>query len=543
VVDSFVQEGVSTNSISSGTAFDYGFGGSSVEFNRHFQTPQFESVKITRTGLPGYSVQNFFMDKIGKRLVMDSAGLSGRVYESHTLKAVNDTLVSQSTRFQSAYSRGQDAPAIRDPWPRGVGVNRVSEQVIRTRADNKSYRNDTISYHVYEDKLGVPLFTMARQGPRVAITQTILEPDSLRVKKIITYDYPSGSKPSESTLNSSRTTALTVDGGAGKYAVGYTEVDHDARFKYIPSKLYGWRDPGGTPSDESLKTGPVPNFQPGVNTFVAFEISKRDTLGQPLEGFAEDGSGNRKYTSTFYEGRSALPVGVVKGARRDNASVLTAENGNVPQLFAMGKLDRERIWDKPGVTYDSLQVHTGRYSFKVTDNFGPSGNLILKDVAAGGFGFIASAWIYGVNDRSPIFSVSRRRADNSELPEVRGAPVGGAYVKGRWQRWEARLTHAELVANGLFADGAGDYLRFFFGNDSTGAGESQVMYVDDIVLRPDNTEFSLSAYNSRGQVIHTTDSHHRVLTTEYGEAGQPIATRDERGRIFSQGGYNKVGEN
>jgi YD repeat-containing protein len=327
--------------------------------------------------------------------------------------------------------------------------------------------------------------------------------------------------------------------------VASSKVDYDPVFPYKVSKAYGWRDPGGTWDDEDLKQGPVPDFDPDANLFVASEVTRRDSLGQVLESIVEDGTA-RNYSTVFHEGRAALPVGIVTGSRRDNAAVLTAENANVPQLLASWKLDRDGLWDAPGVTYDSAKVHSGRYSFKVTDNFGPSGNLHLKDVQEERFGFIASAWIYGDMDDEPIFSVSWRRGfDSADIREVRAAPVGGSYQRGKWQRWEALISHDSLVAGGMFADESGDFLRFYIGSldlDTT-FSPIRVIYVDDIVLRPDNSVFSLAAYNERGQPTHSTDTHHRTITHEYGFAGQRTVTRDERGRVFGQSGFNKPGEN
>src|SRR5690606_10064873 len=114
------------------------------------------------------------------------------------------------------------------------------------------------------------------------------------------------------------------------------------------------------------------------------------------------------------------------------------------------------------------------------------------------------------------------------------APVGGAYVRGKWQRWEIRIPHDSLVAGGRFIDGSNDYLRIFVGPGDPASNPARVIYVDDIVFRPDNSVFSTTAYNHRGQPTHVTDTHHRTITREYGLAGQPTVTRDERGRIFSQ---------
>jgi YD repeat-containing protein len=527
--------------------FAYGKSGFITEFNHNALTPQFEYVKVTRKGMRGGREYTFYVDYPGHMLAGDSVSLLGRVRTVTTLDSAGDTLSLGNTQYLPPYTRGYTAGvrnSVTHPWPRGVTMNRAGSTASVQKSKNRSRRTASVRYHAYNDTLESPLFTVTDQGNKILVSQSILDAGGTKLKKALTYEYPDSTAFNESWFASRTASTLPIDASKGMRAVGYSEVTYDAAFTDQVDQTIGWRNAGGTWTDEQLKNGPIPTFDPASDTFVASEVTQRDALGLPREILTENDGGQRVYTSIFYEGRAALPVGAVENARQDNAAILTAENGSVPQLLGTyGKLDREGIWSPPGVTYDSLQVHTGRYSFKVVDHFGPSGNLYLKDVTGEGLGFVASAWIYGDTDDAPIFSVSRRHANNNEQNEVRGAPVDGSYVRGKWQRWEARLSHADLTANGMFADGSGDYLRFFFGNGSTGSNSSRVMYVDDIVLRPDNSTFSLTAYNERGQVTHTTSPDHRTTTTEYGQAGQPIGTRDERGRVFGQGGFNKVGEN
>ena len=149
-------------------------------------------------------------------------------------------------------------------------------------------------------------------------------------------------------------------------------------------------------------------------------------------------------------------------------------------------------------------------------------------------------------DDAPIFAVSwRRGSDGHDMREVRAAPVEGSYIRGRWQRWEARVSHDSLIDGGRFEDESNDFLRFYIGSLDTNPAfdPSRVAYVDDVVLRPDNSVFSLTAYDAAGRPTHRTDTHHLTITQEYGFAGQPTVTRDERGRVFGQGGFNKAGEN
>jgi hypothetical protein len=485
-----------------------------------------------------------------QKLLLDSASLSGRVRSVQTVNGAGDTIATRATAYNPSYSRGWPSPgapdtSIHDPWPQGVAVNRVLKVQSRERADNRSRRTATSTYNAHDDRLEIPLFTIAIQGERAAIDQIILDEEGVRVKQRLAFDYPASELPSKSQLNSSRATPLETNGAAGKYALGWVEIGYDERFPRKANYSVAWRDPGGSWDDEELKSGPIPDFQPGQNAFIPSEVTRRDSLGQVLETREEISPEGYRYSSLFYEGRAALPVGSVSNASRGNTAILMAENGSIPQLLALGTLDRDAIWSGPGVTYSATRAHTGRFSFKVTDHFGPSGNLHLSGVRDGGFGFVASAWIYGDMNDAPVFAVSRRRANGDQQDYVLASPVGGAYQSGKWQRWEAVLSHQDLIADDMFEEESGDYLRIFIGTHGGGSlgNPARVIYVDDIVLRPDNSLFSLGARNERGQATQVTDTHHQVRTHEYGFAGQPAGIRDERGRVFGQQGFNRPGEN
>ncbi len=520
-----------------------------TEFNHNSLTPQFEYAKITRRGVPGATIYTHHVDHVGYKLLLDSAGLSGRVRCITTLDGLGDTLSVLYTAYAPPYSRGWSAPGVRDatvadPWPQGVAMNRPSKTVARHWGPNRSHRTHRTHSRVWSDSLEAPLFAIAEQGGRRAVSQSILDGSGIRVERMVGYDYPDTANLTEAFLGGYRNSVLPLDSAQGKFAVSSSKVDYDPIDAYRVSRSHGWRDPGGYRGDEELNKGPVPSFDPDVGLFVASEVTMRDAFGQPLETRIEDGEA-ASYTSVFHEGRAALPVGVVSGARRENTAILTAENGSMPQLLASsGRLDREGRWEGPGVSHDSIHVRTGRYSLKVTDHYGPSTNIHLKDAREEGFGYIASAWIYGDMDAPPLFSVSWRRGSDNAIMRVRlAAPVDGAYARGKWQRWEIRIPHDSLVADGRFLEGSNDFLRVFIGPGDPSANPSRVIYVDDIVLRPDNSLFSLTAYDRRGLPVHLTDTHHRTLTREYGMAGQSTAIRDEHGRIFSQSGLNKPGEN
>ena len=137
------------------------------------------------------------------------------------------------------------------------------------------------------------------------------------------------------------------------------------------------------------------------------------------------------------------------------------ENGNAG---ISPSLDYANRWVNSGGSFSSEQAHTGRYSIKVVDNFGPGINLYLQDVTTLGYGYKASVWIYDTNTvQPPVFSLERRNAAGALIDIHQGSSVDGYYQPNRWQRWEINLTNANLTANNLFQPGVNDRLVIYAG--------------------------------------------------------------------------------
>lgn len=534
--------------------FDYsGLPVSVIEYNHNLGVPQFEHVKVSQAGIPGSTQYVLFVDHQGQKLVRDSASMVGRVKQAVVLKGSGDTLQASTTIYYPTYTRGFDANgnrnSISDPWPKGVVSNRAHKSITRQFGDgNSRHRTDTVTYHQYQDTLDMPRFSKVRLGTSWNINQTIVDGKN-RVLGNVTYDFASlPAQPNGPNLDAANPLeALPLNSQQGQYAISGTSVSYDPVFLFKPNQTLQWRDRDEALTDADLRQGITPVYNLAQGAFAASEITRRNALGLVQEMAIHKGGGIKRYSSTFYEGGGSLPVGIVNNAKWNNCAILTAENAFVVQLPSpIGRLDKDLRWESPGVTYSASQIHTGRYSYKVTDNFGPTTNLVLEDVRAENLDYVVSAWIYAETNNAPTLALQKRYPNGTPLggegESFLGSPVGEVFQPRKWQRWEKVITHAELIANSYF-DTRADWLRVFIGTGAPSASPEKVIYVDDVVCRPRNSTFSLTAYDMRRQPTQTTNTHHLTISTEYGQKGTASAHRDERGRIINLMGYNKLGEN
>jgi hypothetical protein len=321
-------------------------------------------------------------------------------------------------------------------------------------------------------------------------------------------------------------------------AIASVKNEYEAAAPFILRTDSLWRDADESLSDADLRAGKEPVLDLREGWVPKDQTSRRNAEFQPLEMKAFRGAAAPVYTSVFYEGRRAEPAGKVFNSRLANCAVLLGENGDVPGLPT---LDWEGRWEKPGTAFSAEQAHTGNYSLKVTDDYGPTVNLFLDGARQEGWGFLASAWIFAGPGVNPVFRVERRTAAGILVDAFDGSPVGGPKADRRWQRWEVRLTAAQLAAGGLF-DGNADFLRIWAGTGAPAGDPARILYVDDIVLRPDRSDFALSTYNFQGKPTTKTDSHHLVNTFEYDFRGIVTATRDNRQRLLGQSARHELGE-
>jgi hypothetical protein len=318
---------------------------------------------------------------------------------------------------------------------------------------------------------------------------------------------------------------------------------------YYFSEDSSWRDKDPNLTDADLRAGTAPVFLLSRNWLPGSKITQRDTNNffQVLESKVVKNKGStalsESYSSAFYEGLRSDPIATVANAKLSNCAILTAENGNAG--LASGVLDYPGKWSSPGVAFSSNRAHTGRYSFKVTDNFGPTINLYLKDVRSLGFGFKVSAWVYA-DTGTPVLTVERHHANGSSaIPALySGSPVSGsAGTKKAWQRWELTLTNSQLSSDNLFIDGVNDYLRIWVGTGSVSGSPNKNIYVDDIVCVPTNAGFSLYTYSKQCALTSSTDAAFNTVFTNIGFRGQVSGAKDGHYRSFGQTAFHQMGEN
>lgn len=231
-----------------------------------------------------------------------------------------------------------------------------------------------------------------------------------------------------------------------------------------------------------------------------------------------------QYASFVYEGVRALPTATFIGAQNANTAALTGEDGS-PGL----NLGAERtFWEfGSGTTFDPTFSHLGRYSLKVTNDFGPTRNVYLLDGPDLKGGIEVSAWIYSTGTLPALYIQTR----DPLTPGWSGAANGG-FVAGTWQRWAKRISYSELAAVGMVNPNSSGIakLRIFAGP----ATQTGTVWVDDFVVRPITSKVKLKAYDELGRVIGSMDEVGNAEFYEYDMRGRIQASRDDRGRIRMQ---------
>jgi hypothetical protein len=385
----------------------------------------------------------------------------------------------------------------------------------------------------------MPAFTAATlgAGPH-RITQTFFDSKNLPYQ---TVSFASPSAPNPSALNAASTTAyLNTQTGftnVSPIGAGKTTVTGN----YLFQKSETWRDVDGALSENGMKSGTTPVFNLSEGWIPTGEVTQWNAYNQPKEAkvVRSNRAGDESYSSTFYEGLRSQAVASITNSKLDNCAILMAENGNA----GLPKLDEPGKWEaSAAISYVFSLAHTGRYSLKVVDSYGPTINRYLQGVPQGKFGFRVSAWIFGTSGSTPGLYIERRRADNSVANTISGTPVQGWWSANQWTRWEANLSYADLTAGGLFS-GSGDYLRIYAGTGAPKGNGANIVYVDDFVCMPSNASYGMATYDFRGSQTSATNADHVPSFIDLGVRGEPMAIRDDRFRIHGQSGIHRLGEN
>lgn len=500
-----------------------------AEFNSNLQVPQFEFAEVAQRNSSGISLgftrTYFNVDSYANNMTGKSLPLRGTRKMGGELR--ND---GSWKHFTQTSNEEYHNPA----WPSTLFANRVRSIVSYWMAQETGSMADTTYYLGYCDTNGAPRFNLQTSRPeKTILTQNIFDAKGLTTQAMT---FKLSSLPDTAAL---RTWPNATSYGTNPVSAAKTVYDG---YYFLRDSV--WVEKDQTLTDADLRSGRTPVFNFSEGWLPAREITQRDVLSsQVLEMKVRknsvSGAQGEIHTSTFYEGLRFNPVAVVSNAKRSDCAVLMAENGNVG--FSGARLDYPSKWENSGGSFSTDRSHTGRYSIKVVDGFGPVINLYLKDVRALGYDFKISAWIYSLSV-TPVVSLDRFQSNGAYLDGIAGIPVSGSMSAGKWQRWEARLSYAQLTAGNRF-NGNNDYVRMTFGTGSPTGSSSRIVYVDDIVCIPSTADFSLSTYDKGGTPTSVTGGNFLPTYYDLGFRGNVMAVRDEHYRIFSQNAVHKMGEN
>lgn len=513
-----------------------------AEYNTHLQLPQFPKCTQKQVAVDGTDQGRtdilFNLDTPASKWYGRTLRLNGTSKEVQTYNQAGN-MISLSRKSFRPFS---DLVVPAD-WPTTIPLVRLANTFAQDIRPNGSKMSKATTYSNFNNMNGQPQFTKTFEDDTWKVNQTLFDARGQFLQGI-GYSIPYANYPGVGPDLEAANPAVPF---SNTLAVSSKKVEYDPANPYFMLKTYTWKDDDETLVDADLQAGTEPTFNLTQNWFLTTEVTRRNTELQILESrFVKSTATNgESYSSTFYEGRKQQPVGMVSNAQWQNCALLLGENGDVT---GMSSLDLDKRWTA-GVSYTSTQVHTGRYAMKVTDGTGPSTTLFLQNVRRDGFGYLVSAWIFRPPNSIPGgLRVERYNAAGTLLNTYAGAyrPQDpndwGSNTTGRWERWEVKLSNADLIAGGLF-NGAADYLRVWIGTGPSTGDLSNVLYVDDVVCRPSNSTFSLTTYDYRGNITSTTDTQHKTSYPETDYAGNVVGVREERGRMFTESSVNRIGEN
>jgi len=325
--------------------------------------------------------------------------------------------------------------------------------------------------------------------------------------------------------------------------VSATETGYDANLRDVVA-VAGWglQTQNGDAAVGTTVAMPANYDVAGAWTLVA-QYGPRSTTGDLIQSVSLANLNFPNYQVRIHEGARGLASAVASGsASRKEIAALTAEDGSITgtENFT-GVNEFQGRWEIGNYTgtvtraFDNTRAHTGKWSIKVQNDYGPTVNVPLDGVLARKEGLVVSAWGYNTSATMPGLAIQVRDASGATKISPAASPVGG-YKPNTWQLWKAVVPYKDLNAAAL---GAGGYARVFFMNLGTDAP----LWVDDFVVAPTGVNVALQTYDEFGRPVTQSDLDGHVVTTEYGARGEVKAVRDERGRIFGQSAIIPAGEN
>ena len=509
------------------------YGNDDAEFNCNLQLPQFGYCSVRQVNsfvaAPGSAVTYFNIDTQSKPISGKRTLLIGTERASRVLNAAGDT-VSMMDQVTSPYH----APG----WPFSLYLNRTLSTTSRSLAANKSRTSDTTYYFNYCDSNGAPSFVLRDSRPgKIHLSQSIFDARGFPRQTI---EYNLSAQPDTNALKQV---------GAADTAYRRTGAAASAKFIYTDYRLLedsAWRDFDESMTDAQMRVKTNPIFRLDENWLAGTKITKRDSTNffqvletRTIKNKIPSALGAR-FSSAFYEGLRSDPTAMVSNSKLANSAILLAENGNAG--LAAGVLDLPMRWNANGAAFFSGRSHTGRYCFKVTDNYGPQTDLTLEDTRLLGYGMTLSAWVYS-DTGTPVLTLSRIAWPNTVIgTDTAHVADGSSPLKKTWQRWEIRLSNSQLIAGNLF-NANPDFLRVRIGTGAPAGRSARIVYVDDIVCVPSNASFALTTYDRRGLPTSTTNTTHNVQYYDIGFNGRISAVRDESYGIHNQSASHAMGEN
>ena len=498
--------------------------GSGVEYNSHTQQIQFESPLVTFESTQGpnsvasSSRYYFVMDKESSPLYGYHRNLQGNIRRVRSYDANGDE--RSSMRFVYALDSG-----LMGNWPNGLIVNLLMSTISVT-TDYYGNKVSSITRNVLLDSLsGQFRGTVTYQGDKFLFKQKTLQTqsvdwfgDTIKFRNPFTqYQYvPFDSDPLPTIQFANPNGVIFPDSVAAASRSYYISGRPHALLA-----SYNWQ-----PTSRN-GTGVTP-----YNWFILSDsVVSMNVYGQVTESASRSVTGMRR-GCVVYEGLRSLPAATFPNAACSDVAATTAEHGDL------------NGWYLAQTELDSNQVYDGLYSFHVTDGYGPTRNIPLKEINRYKYDYVVSAYGYSTGTY-PILMVELRRGDDSLMKVFASySPVDGPFVANKWQRYEVEIPYDSIVAGGMFVNPArGDYLRIWFGFGLPVGDASRQLYVDDFVAYPTSTSFALNSYNILGLPLSSINGNFEKQEIVYDKNHRRRAIRDSRGRIHSDNAKHQMNEN
>jgi YD repeat-containing protein len=447
----------------------------------------------------------------------------------------SETIGNEATRTTIEYY----PPQAESNWPSKLSTIRTKKSTTINWAANRSHQTQSVSYHKYNPYNNQPLFTKSNKAGQWYLSQSLYQTSGEnRSLPMANYGFRFATEPPDATLNGWSNAALAYNqDNASQKTISASKQEFDPAFPFSVNKSKAWRDIDLTLDDDELKRGVDPIYINSIGWEDRDVVDIRNAIGmvkQTRKVLSESANLNR-YTSYFYEGRDSSLIATIDNAPLSDVAAMTAEFG--PGM----SLDPNSPWKWQGTGGTiSFKSHSGRYSLKLTSNPGLSTNIKLRGGAPLQYDYIVSAWIYGESAAASL-KVQRFTSGGAAKDFVQTtAPAGQAFVAKRWQRYEVRVTAAQLAGSeNLFATvNSGDYLTV-----TIGASAATGVHVDDIVCRPSNTTMAMTAYNAKGQVTQSIDDNNLMTNFEYDSFGNLSASKDDQHRSYMSHTTHLPGEN